>query len=363
MTLSSPKYMDIVEWTIHQISSGKFLPGDKFLSETALGEKFGFSRQTVRRALELLEQSGHVTRIHGSGTYIADSQSSTRHQPPQTGPSSMTVGILSTHLDDYIFPGTIRGIEDVLTAGGYAVQLASTKNLVTGETRTLQRMLDNPLAGLIVEPTKSGLPCFNLDLYQTIAQRGIPLVFIDSYYAELSAPYVALDDQQAGYIATEHLLSMGHRHIAGIFTHTDRQGQLRYLGYAKALADRGLPLQDDRVHWYSKESMLQILHGSRLFECLSTCTAVLCFNDQLAVLLMDLLQKNGRLVPDDLSVVGIDDSKLAKSNALTSVAHPMERLGDAAARLLISMIHGAEGKTVLFPPQLVTRGSVRRWEG
>lgn len=361
--MNSPKYRAIVEWTVHQIASGKFLPGDKFLSETALGQRFGFSRQTVRRALELLEQGGYVVRIHGSGTYIAANQPSAGNPPPCTGTSSRTVGILSTHLDDYIFPGTIRGIEAVLTGEGYTVQLASTKNLVSGETRALQRMLESPLAGLIVEPTKSGLPCLNLDLYQTIAQRGIPLVCMDAYYAELPVPYVALDDQQAGYVATEYLLSMGHRHIAGIFTHSDRQGHLRYLGYAKALVDRGVPLQDERVHWYSKESLLHTLHGSRLAEGLATCTAVLCFNDQLAVLLMELCRKNGRLVPDALSVVGVDDSNLAKMNALTSVAHPMERLGDAAARLLISMIHGAEGKSVLFPPQLMVRGSVRRWEG
>ena len=105
--------------------------------------------------------------------------------------------------------------------------------------------------------------------------------------------------------------------------------------------------------------MHQILHSEKLLEGLSACTAVLCYNDFTALTLIDFLRQNGRNVPNDLSVVGIDNSELAKISSLTSVVHPAEQLGEAAAYLLVSMINGAEGKNILFPPQLVMRTSVK----
>lgn len=358
-----PKYMDIVLWTQKQIQEGTFSPGDKFLSEAALGERFAVSRQTVRRALDELSQSGHVTRLQGSGTYIGAAPLTEKEPMEDKDAAAMNVGIVSLYLDDYIFPGIIRGIEGVFTSSGYGVQLASTQNETTGETRALERMLESRLAGLIVEPTMSGLPCVNLELYRRIEQRGIPLVFTDSRYAEVAAPYVALDDEAVGYLATKHLIDMGHKTIAGIFTHSNRAGHMRYLGYMKALAAHGLPRQEDRVHWYTQGDMEQVLTGELFRKYLPTCSAALCYNDRLALMLTELLKQRGLRVPEDLSVVSVDNTALAQLGGFTSIVHPSERLGEAAAKLLLSMIHGAKGENILFPPELVSRGSVRRLEG
>lgn len=354
------KYMDIVEWTKNQIADGTFQPKDKFLSEAALGKKFGRSRQTVRRALEMLEQLGYITRIQGSGTYISSCKPRFRPPSVEGRESSMTLGLISTFLDNNVFPGIIRGIEGILSADGFGLQMVSTNNQVAGETRSLQHMLERDLDGLIVEPTRSALPCVNVDLYHAVIQRGIPLIFIDSFYPELSAPYVALDDEKAGYVATQHLLDMGHRNIMGIFPHNNRQGLLRYLGYVKALTDYGIPILEDHICWYSMQSMLQSLLTNQFSECLSICTSALCYNDSVALMLIDFLRQNGRSVPEDFSVVGIDNSELAKHCSLTSIVHPAEQLGKAAAKLILSMINGSEGKNILFEPELVVRSSVRQ---
>lgn len=356
---NTPKYMDIVDWTMQQINNGVFKPKRKFLSESMLCKKFSCSRQTVRRALEILEQKGYITRIQGSGTYISSGVHKLKRQSADGKGSFLTVGLISTYIDNYIFPSIIRGIENVFSAGGIAVQMVSTNNLVSGETKALKLMMDRPLDGLIVEPTRSALPCVNIDLYNAIDQMGIPLIFIDSFYPELSFPYVALDDVKAGYVATEYLIGMGHKNIAGIFPHPNRQGHLRYLGYVKALTEHGIHIQDERVIWHSKENMQQILHSKSLLDCLSACTAALCYNDLTALTIIDFLRENGKSVPEDLSVVGIDNSEIATFTSLTSVAHPAENLGEAAAKLLLSMINGSEGNNILFPPRLVVRSSVK----
>ena len=75
--------------------------------------------------------------------------------------------------------------------------------------------------GIIAEPTKSGLPNPNLDLYRQIMEQGIPVIFINSYYPELKAPHVSLDDKMAGKMATKYLIQCGHREIAAIFKADD----------------------------------------------------------------------------------------------------------------------------------------------
>ena len=355
----APKYMDIVLWAQQQIAQGSFLPGDKFLSESNLGARFDVSRQTVRRALDDLEQLGQITRVQGSGTYVAGASSAKEGKPA----TSMTVGVISLYLDDYIFPGIIRGMESVFASSGHGIQLASTQNEIAGETRALQRMLDIHPAGLIVEPTKSGLPCGNLELYRQIQQQGIPIVFTDSLYGEVDAPCVGLDDERVGYLATEYLIEMGHRNILGIFTHSNRAGLLRYSGYLQALSTHGIPLREDWVHWYNQEDMQQVLQGGLFQASLPQCSAAVCYNDHVATSLISLLTRNGYGIPETLSIISVDNTHLAQLYGVTSFIHPGTRLGEAAAKLLLAMMRGAPGESIRFTPEICFRDSVKRLEG
>lgn len=357
------KYMDIVEWTMEQIATGAFKAKDKFLSESALGDKFSCSRQTVRRALEVLEQEGHINRLQGSGTYISSEKTYLRKDSNGVETTYMTIGLVSTYMDNYVFPCILRGIELGFSNTNLAIELVSTNNQVAGEAKALQQMLDRTLDGLIVEPTRSAFPCVNVELFRALSKKGVPIVFIDSFYPELTNPHIALDDEKAGYEATRYLIGMGHKSISGIFPHSNRQGHLRYLGYVKAHADMGVPIRDDLVCWYSKENMYQTLHSDHLLEQLSRSTAALCYNDSTALGIIEFMQDNGKKVPEDLSVVGIDNTELARICSLTSIEHPGERLGEAAAKMLLSMINGGEGSNILFPPQLVIRNSVRQLGG
>lgn len=355
----TPKYMNIINWVVEQISIGAVQPGEKLDSENILCKTFKVSRQTVRRALEELEKMDYITRIKGSGTYVSEN-------PPNTNPSTIdesklfkTVGIITTYLDAYIFPSIIQGIETTLTKEGFILQVMSTKNFVENEIRALQMMSEANLDGLIIWPTKSALPCINLDLYQSLSTKGLPMVFVDSYYPEFPGTYVAVDDEAIGITATNHLISMGHKNIMGIFPHEDRQGHLRYKGYAEALVAAGLPLKDEYIHWYSKENVEEELTRASLWKSIKECSAAFCFNDSLALMLIDQLKHKDILVPEDFSVIGVDNIFMAKRSELTSIVHPGKELGKAAAELLMSMIYGAKGENILFPPQLIPRNSVK----
>lgn len=356
----TPKYMEIVIWTMKQMESGAFLPEDKFLSETALGEKFKFSRQTVRRALEVLEQQGSINRVHGSGTYISSKTSKQQIGTIKDNKTIKVVGLISTYMDNYIFPNIVRGIQEVMSQNGYILQLASTNNLVSGETKALELMVKNGIDALIVNPTRSALPCVNIDLYNSIIEKGIPLLFIDSFYPSLTCPYVALDDVMVGYVATNHLIKKGHRNILGVFPHSHRQGHLRYLGYTKALIENNIDVVDDNICWYAKADKHELMHRHQLTDFIDKCSAALCFNDRVALNLIEMLEEQNKNVPEDISVMGIDDSELAQICSITTIVHPAKKVGIKAAEMIVSMINGVKCETYLFPPKLIERDSVKQ---
>ncbi|MDR0621302.1 MAG: GntR family transcriptional regulator [Deltaproteobacteria bacterium] len=352
------KYMEIVEWVKDQITGRGLAPGDRFDSEHELCRELGASRQTVRQALEVLRRDGVVSSRRGSGTFVTKNDFSGRGGGRARG---KTVGVISTYFSDYIFPHIVSGVERVLTENEVTMRLAVTNNMVSEEARALRSMLDQNVAGLIVEPSKSALPNPNVGLYDEVRRREIPLVFFNAAYPWSSFPRVAMDDVAAGRLATEHLLSLGHEKIAGIFLLDDLQGHDRYKGFLESQGDGGQA--ENRVLWFSnrEKATLFSLSAERVAALIDSCSAAVCYNDAIALGLYEFCRGRGMGVPDDLSVIGIDDSRLATICAvpLTSVRHPHQKLGERVAEeLLAALGSSSAGKDgYLFEPTLVERAS------
>ena len=107
MREGKPKYLEVVEWVKQQIDTGKLKAGNKIPSENALSNQFGLSRQTVRHAISVLENDEIVYSLRGSGTYISK-------QADDWNNNRNTIVIMMTYVDGYIFPRTIKGLEDKL---------------------------------------------------------------------------------------------------------------------------------------------------------------------------------------------------------------------------------------------------------
>lgn len=354
------KYLAIVDWVREYIISENLKPNDRFLTEKQLCDIHGVSRQTVRQALMRLESENVITRVRGSGTFVGSGIA-----VPRTEPEKKTVGVISTYFSDYIFPHIVTGIESVLGDSGYTMQLAITHDQVFEETQALEKMLRTGVSGLIVEPSKSALPNPNTELYAELRRKGVPIVFFNAKYPWAEGfPCVAMDDEAAGKTVTDHLFSRGHRRVAGIFALDDIQGHKRYSGYMRSCLENGVHNSEKNVYWYStaERSDLFKYAKDRLLELLSGTTAVVCYNDRLAIELLHFCKENGIRVPEELSVVGIDDSPYAAicDVPLTTVHHPHRKLGESAARTLLSMIEHrvTEPEDRIFVPELVERESV-----
>lgn len=350
-----PKYLELVNWIKDQIKEEKLLPGQKMYSENELSDMFGLSRQTVRHAISVLEQENILRRIRGSGTYINE---------VQTGPHRNRIALIMTYLDGYIFPRTIQSVENILFKAGYTVQIAFTNNLIDRERMILQDILEkDEVAGVIVEATKSALPNPNLHFYKKLMERKIPVLFINCFYQSLQIPHVSMNDKQAGRAATEYLIQKGHKKITGIFKLDDGQGHLRYSGFVEALSNAGLSCDESRIIWVDTVDTKDLFKiEDKIRERLKGCTALMCYNDEVAFGIMKVLDKLGIRVPEDLSIASIDDSELAVlgSIKLTSVPYPMEKLGIKAANNLLEMIHNFRfDGNYEFDVHVVERDSVK----
>ena len=120
------KYQKLYNWCRTLITSGVIKNKDKFPSENILQKKFGYSRQTVRTALNQLEEDGLIVRVKGSGTYVSYENKNEDKGRPR-------VGLILSYFSDYLFPRVYDGIESVMTEKGYEIDVAVTKNRLNDE--------------------------------------------------------------------------------------------------------------------------------------------------------------------------------------------------------------------------------------
>ena len=337
-----------------QIRLGELRSGDRVPSENQLAAAYQVSRQTVRKALAILEQEGYIYAVHGKGTFVSE-----RVRPEH---KSHNIAVVTTYLSDYIFPRVIQGIDEVLTAQGYSILLKNTRNSRSQEARCLEELLQKDIDGVIIEPSKSQISCRHLHLYERLEEYGIPYVFIQGCFDQMEdKPQVLMDDCRGGHLITKYLLDTGHRDIAGVFKADDIQGQNRHRGYVQPLQEAGVLYDPDKVIWFHTED--RKVHPQegirRLISKGTRLDSVVCYNDQIAMQVIPTLTARGIRVPEDISVTGYDNSYMAIGGGfqLTTIVHPQEKLGEMAAQLLLSLLHGEslgpEERKILIQPELV----------
>jgi GntR family transcriptional regulator of arabinose operon len=353
--MKKAKYQQIIDYYKNYIEHHKLNDGDLLPSESDVANEFNFSRDTVRRALEELEKNKLVSRERGKGTFFRNSKKAVPEK---------RIAVITTYLSNYIFPNIISGIEEVVSSKHYTLNLANTDNDPNKERKNLKKIMENKVDGLIIEPTKSAVDTHNRDLYQELKENDIPFVMLNAYYRELNPSYAIVNDFKGGYKATQYLLQLGHTDIAGIFKEDDLQGFFRLKGFKKALTDYGVDPETADIGTYITSQI-----SSYPYHCMDKMlshqkkpTAVVCYNDEIAVDVVKAIIDNGLKVPEDISIVSFDDSILATATnvKLTSVRHPKEELGRHAARLLFNMIEiGVEKPRFLYDPELVVRDSCK----
>ncbi|NCC75829.1 MAG: GntR family transcriptional regulator [Clostridia bacterium] len=346
----------VKQHVVNLLTQGVVGFGEKLPSEHSLMEQFNVSRNTIRQAFAELTSLGLIYKEQGRGTFSK--------YVPKNRNEKRIVAVMTTYISDYIFPDIILGIEEVLSAEGYSMLLSNTNNNKEKETQLLKNIIAHDVCGLIIEPTRSALSNINQPLFDELREKGTKIVFINATYPDLPAASVLLDDERGGFIATEYLLQLGHKRIAGIFIKDDVQGIKRRKGFEAALRQYEVAADPNLVLEYetSNQTLQPYLLAKSLLRQPNRPTAIFCYNDQIASMVMTAARDCDLQVPHDLSVVGFDDSQkaLASDVKLTSVVHPKIEMGRRAAGFMIDMLdNGSDNPQILYRPELVVRDSCK----
>lgn len=251
-----------------------------------------------------------------------------------------------------VFAEVARGIEDVSLAQGRVVMSCNTDGETLREQQYARALAETRIHSAIA--VASGT---STDTLTMLRQAGVRVVLIGPH-ADPTISSVTVDDEQGGYLATRHVLELGHRDIA-YFGGPGGTPQIdqRLRGVVQALAERGLPSDAlQRIDALGSSAHERMRAAARLIELSRRPTAVICANDLLAIALQSVAVRRGVRIPDELSIVGYDDIESASTSPvlLTTIHQPLYLLGRTAAELA-----GSDGPAehIVFTPELVVRES------
>lgn len=368
--MSETKYSMVKNWIKSRVLDGTFEPNQKISSESELMKQFNVSRHTVRLALGDLVNEGLLYKEQGSGTFVSDRLSKPQ---PITQFNKKNIAIVVTYISDYIFPSIIRGAESILSREGYQVSLFSTNNDHDNEKRILETIIEQRFDGAIIEPTKSAIANPNINYYLNLEALNIPYVMINAYYDELEPISVTVNDEKGGFLQTEHLIKSGHKNILGFFKTDDMQGMKRMKGFIKAHREYNLPINPKNIITYttSEKNTKPVEHLNDILTSSSDRpTGIICYNDELAMKLLDVIRQNNLQVPYDISIVGFDNSFLSEVSEvkLTSIEHPKTDLGIMAAKMILNLVQNGRNlkqkdensESYVFEPELIVRYSTEK---
>jgi alanine racemase len=276
--------------------------------------------------------------------------------------SAGLVGLVVPELTNPIFPAFAQVIETVLAQKGYTPVLCTQTPGGVSEDEYVESLLDHGVAGIIFVSGKHADTTADHRRYRTLLEQNLPVVFVNGYAEAIDAPFISDDDVEAMELAVAHLVLLGHRRIGlaigpARFVPSIRKTQ----GFLAAL-EKHLGPDCDPASWV--EESLYTLEGGhaaarRLID--RGATAVVCGSDMMALGVMRGARQAGLKVPQDLSVVGYDDSPLVAcvDPPLTTVRQSVQAMGIAAVEAIVEGIRGTPvpPREYVFRPELVMRSS------
>ena len=267
-----------------------------------------------------------------------------------------TIGLIVPSLTNPVFAEIAESLERVCAAAGYAVMLSSTGRDPVREKKLAETLRSKQVDGVVILPSQEPQ-----EILSSFRQAQIPTIVLEHDLPNTHC--IAIDDWQGGRLATQHLLSLGHRRIAMIKRETTSAlSYLRAVAYRETLIEAGifpdpaLVIESKAGHTAAYSAMQQLL------ALPNPPTAVFTHNDVLAVGAMRAIHDAGLRVPDDISVVGYDNTvNTAYLNPpLTTVKSPVAEMGRQAGQIILKLVDNQRdlpAQTITLPVELVVRAS------
>ena len=326
------KYYALMEKIKQEILDGVIKLGEKLPSEHELQKKYGVSRYTVRKALAILIEEGYIVAEHGRGTFCSE----------RLGGGTEAKKILFLAVEENMeLEALIEGMKVALNETGYQIIVKNTRHNSETEKQIIKESLQSAeFCGLIVEPSRSQVMCPHQNLYEMLEEYQIPYLFLKGVYPGMEQKDCILkNDFQGSYLSTRYLVKQGHRSIIGIFSSDDYQGMEQHRGYVKALQEAGILYCPELVIWVHEEDKKTKPHKliQKFIQNNVKIDAILSQTDEMANNIIKTLNRYGKRVPEDISVVANDRIEGTNKN-LTTIAYQQEEIGNRCGKLLLQKI-------------------------
>lgn len=316
----------------------------------------GVSTATVSRALNDTGQIAPATRGSIKAAVAQLGYRPNRIARSLATRSTQTIALLLPDITNPLYGELVRGVQELALEHEYTTLLCTTDGDPEREERYLDLLRAKQVDGALVD----GLVT-TADRIGRFVRDGFPIVCLDRDVTSGEVPVVQVDNRRGAFLATEHLLGLGHRRIAHVRGPAAGIADERLGGYREAHAAAGVAVAPELVAdggWTSDDGFGAV---RRLLDARSGFTAVFAANDLAALGVLAALAQAGLRVPDDVSVVGFDDLRLVEYACppLTTVRQPADEIARRATEILLQAVRGGEhgGGRHLFEPRLVVRAS------
>lgn len=272
------------------------------------------------------------------------------------GKQTKTIGLLIPDLANPFFSELARSIEDRAHEFGYNLVICSTDYLPEKENKYLNLLKRKNVDGFILA---SGFE--NLEKVEEMVKEKVPVAIVARDFPMFSINTVALDDFMGGYLAASHLIKLGHQKIA-VIARDVWSNRERLRGFKQALEEKNIEFMSNFEYI---DGPSHVEPGKKMALKYLTVddvpTAIFACNDLLAIGAIQAVKELGKSVPDDVSIMGFDNTLIATivEPPLTTIAQPIQNMGKEVLDLIISMINGEKKEVMRLTllPSLVERNS------
>ncbi len=273
-----------------------------------------------------------------------------------------TIALLIPKITNDFYTQLAEVIEEKLEQKGYNTYLCNTRRSIEKESRYVDSLIARRVDGVIFSPTrvKPEDNDVNRRNVEELKKNGIAVVAFGSRFEGVSQVYI--NTYNGALKATRYLTSLGHKRIGFIDGLTAGTRRSRRRGYLKGLEEAGILVDPNLIVSGDLELKSGYECTKRLLQQNPPPTAIIAVNNLMAIGALKAAEDMGVRVPDDLSVIGFDDSLMSEvvKPSLTVVKQPLKDIANEAARLLINQLHGDKKiETIELEPQLIVRDSCK----
>ena len=276
-----------------------------------------------------------------------------------------TIGVIVPNLD-YVLSTMVRGIDEVALEAGYTVMVCQSNESYGREIVNTRRLLDSLVDGFIVSVSSETK---NFDHFKKIQERGLPMVVFDRVTPDLIAPSVRLDNEEGGFLATEHLLEQGYKRIAVLAGPANLGvSNSRLDGYLKALRKYKIKKDNDLIMHCDFNQNYAYFATQELLGMKKRPDAIFAISDRMVIGAMLAVKDKGLGMPQDIGLVGFNNEPIVNlvTPGISSVDMPSFDMGKVAAKLFIETVHNNEDMNrveQVLRPKLFIRESSQRLKG